>query len=224
MNAYLSRRRSCGIDVSAHRGLDVVVLDSRKACLCARKGVRLDELLGFLRSVHPDIVAVDAPSCFAKAGGSRACERCLARRGIHSYYTPARGHARGKRFYDWVRTGQRVFAVAKRAGYALYAGHGSPRGRVIEVFPHASAVVLKGTLPPRDCYRRRSSKQRWRREILEHEGVDTTDLTSLDLVDAALAALTGLRALERRWSLVGDSREGVIVVPVSQLRDRYVRE
>ncbi|BCZ24053.1 hypothetical protein MTY59_39080 [Mycobacterium senriense] len=42
-------------------------------------------------------------------------------------------------------------------------------------------------------------------------------LPSIDAVDAALAALTGLRALEGQFTAIGDPAEGVIVVPVAPL-------
>jgi hypothetical protein len=45
----------------------------------------------------------------------------------------------------------------------------------------------------------------------------------VDQVDAALAALTGLYALERRFSAPGDPREGQIVLPSASLPARPYR-
>jgi hypothetical protein len=95
--------------------------------------------------------------------------------------------------------------------FPRYRG-GSVRGTAIEVFPHASAVVLAGHLPPRGV-----PPHAWRREVLRAHGVDASALRSADQVDAALAALTGLYALERRFSAPGDPREGQIVVPAVTL-------
>jgi hypothetical protein len=53
--------------------------------------------------------------------------------------------------------------------------------------------------------------------VLRAQGVDAGGLRSADQVDAALAALTGALALERRFSAPGDPREGQIVVPAVSL-------
>jgi hypothetical protein len=100
-------------------------------------------------------------------------------------------------------------AVAKT--HPRYRG-GSVKGTAIEVFPHATAVVLAGVLPPPGV-----SKREWRRAVLSQQGVDVGGLRSIDQIDAALAALTGLLALERRFSAPGDPREGQIVVPSASL-------
>ena len=95
---------------------------------------------------------------------------------------------------------------------------GSVRGQAIEVFPHATAVVLSGFLPPKGM-----SPHAWRREVLRSHAVDASALRSADQVDAALAALTGLFALERRFSAPGDPREGKIVLPAATLPARPYR-
>jgi Protein of unknown function (DUF429) len=89
---------------------------------------------------------------------------------------------------------------------------GSVKGSAIEVFPHATAVVLSGFLPPKSM-----SPHAWRRTILLAQSVDAGTLRSADQVDAALAALTGLFALERRFSAPGDPKEGKIVLPAATL-------
>src|SRR4029453_18778553 len=80
---------------------------------------------------------------------------------------------------------------------------GSVKGSAIEVFPHATGVVLSGFLPPKGI-----SPHAWRGTILLAQSVDAGTLRSADQVDAALAALTGLLALERRFSAPGDPKEG----------------
>jgi hypothetical protein len=124
-----------------------------------------------------------------------------------------------------MRQGQRVFGLAKQAGYPLYRPGQPVRGSAIEVFPHASAVVLHERLPPSGCSKSRSLKARWRREALQRAGVATGQLASLDLIDAALAALTGLLALEGCFCTVGDCRpeDGVIILPTKTLPHRYTR-
>ena len=58
-------------------------------------------------------------------------------------------------------------------------------------FPEASAVLLEGRLRSKD-----EPKVRFRRRVLADRGIDTAGLRTGDAVDAALAALTGLLALE----------------------------
>jgi hypothetical protein len=67
------------------------------------------------------------------------------------------------------------------------------------------------------------SRHAWRRTVLGAQSVDGAALRSTDQVDAALAALTGLFALERRFSAPGDPREGKIVLPASTLPARPYR-
>jgi hypothetical protein len=110
-----------------------------------------------------------------------------------------------------MRTGFEVFSRLA-AIYPLYLQGESVLGHSVEVFPHASAVVLAGSLQPPGW-----SKSRWRRSVLAHRGIQDKGFQSIDLVDAALAALTGLEALDGTYCAVGDPREGVIVLPARQL-------
>jgi hypothetical protein len=147
---------AAGVDVSARHGLDIVVLDQRRVLAHpppSRQG--LAQLCGLLQELRPDVVAIDSPPQFAAAGSSRECERELARRGMHCYFTPSEQAASGNRFYDWMRQGHRVFALAAEAGYPLYRPGQPVRGTAIEVFPHASAVVLRGSLSPSACSKNR---------------------------------------------------------------------
>jgi hypothetical protein len=74
------------------------------------------------------------------------------------------------------------------------------------VYPHATALRLGGDPSA-------GSKSVWRRAVLERAGVDTGALPSVDALDAALAALTGLLALEGQCEALGDDIDGVIVLP-----------
>ena len=195
-----------GVDVSLRRGLDVVALDSERRVVGAplRKLATAD--LGALSAeLRPAVVAIDSPPGPGLHGRSRQAERDLLRQGIHSYATPSDPERWARPFYAWMHEGQRAFAAVAAVGYRLYRGRGSVRRRALEVFPHATAVLLGGdaALP----------KGQRRRLVLEASGVDTTALRTLDQIDAALAALTGLLALEGGCEPVGDTREGVVVVP-----------
>ncbi len=201
--------RSLGIDVGGVRkNLDVVLIDERRVPHPVRSGVRPEDVGRLIEELGPDIVAIDSPPAWAKAGNrSRATERQLAALHIQSFNTPAREHGEGKAFFEWMRVGFRVFDAAARRGYPRYRG-GEPKGTAIEVFPHASEAVLANCLRPDSI-----TKKAWRLRILRTEGVRVADLRTIDQVDAAVAALTGLIALDGRHFAPGDPAEGVIVLP-----------
>jgi len=104
-----------------------------------------------------------------------------------------------------------AFEAAQRCGFPRYRS-GPARGSAMEVFPHASAVVLAGCLPPRDA-----SKRDFRRAALRTRGVDVAPLRSIDQLDATLAALTGLLAARGQCFAPGDPKEGIIVLPARSL-------
>ncbi|GIU98339.1 MAG: hypothetical protein KatS3mg013_2142 [Actinomycetota bacterium] len=206
--------RALGVDVGVRRGLDLVVLDEHRVPFVVRSRAGLEDLERLVRELVPDVIAVDAPSRWATDGRSRLTENELARLNIHSLRTPSKAHA-ARPAFDWMRAGMRVYERTDHLGYPLFDGS-AVRGRTLEVFPHASAVVLAGCLPPTGM-----PKRAWREHVLRLQGVRTDDLTTLDRLDAALAALTGLRALEGHHTHLGDPREGVIVVPARALAPRY---
>lgn len=206
--------RSLGIDVGVGKGLDLVIMDETKTpgLILSRAG--LDDVERAIKEFEPTIVAVDSPPKWARGGKSRNTENELARLNIHAFRTPSLEHAEHVRF-DWMRKGMEVFQLADRMGYPL--GTGKPyRMRAIEVFPHATAVVLAGCLPPRG-----ERKRQWRERVLKIQGVRTKDLTTIDQMDAALAALTGLLVLGGRETHLGDPSEGVIVIPTSAPAPTY---
>jgi predicted nuclease with RNAse H fold len=203
--------RSLGIDVGVGKGLDLVLLDERLVPLQVLSGVRVPDVARLISELRPDVIAIDSPPRWASTGRSRRTERELAALNIQSFNTPSREHGEGNRFFAWMQVGFEVFAHAERAGFPPYAA-GSPRGKALEVFPHASAVVLSGSLAPKGA-----RKRAWREAVLRGKGVRTDELTSADRVDAALAALTGLYALDGKRFAPGDPTEGVIVVPAAAL-------
>ena len=204
--------RALGVDVGASRkGLDVVVLDDDLRVVDTARRVSTPELEPLIARSTPDVVAIDSPPALGSGHGSRATERELRRFGIQSYGTPSDEKKASSPFFDWMRVGFEAFAVAERSGYPRYRA-GSARGKSVEVFPHASAVVLAGCLPPPG-----TPKREWRASILRTLGVEVDRLRSADQVDAALAAVTGLFALRGRSFAPGDPKEGVIVLPARSL-------
>ena len=202
----MAGRLAVGVDVSATRGLDVVALAARgRVVPPVLRRVVADELDTVLRKLAPDVVAIDSPPAWGIAGRSRACERAVRALGMGIFSTPSDPAVFAHPFYAWMVAGHAAFAAARRAGYPLYASGDRVRGHALEVFPHATGVRLGGAPAS-------GPKRLWRRVVLERWGIDTSLLRSVDALDAALAALTGLLALSGRTDDLGDET-GVIVVP-----------
>jgi hypothetical protein len=225
------------VDVSLGRGLDAVLLDGpRVSQTWSRIGP--DGLAALLGEHAPDAVGIDAPP---RPGLSllgnpeeaarlpvpprpgthlhrRIAEYELSRRGIGSHQTPADE----TRLFTWMTSGFEAFAAAEAAGYVPFLGEGptAPGGPLaFEVFPYASYVAMAGCLSPG-----RRHRLAWRRSVLDQEGIEGLPAdTPIDVLDAACAALTAGRFVEGRGTWVGDAREGAIVLPVRQLRERYRR-
>jgi predicted nuclease with RNAse H fold len=198
-----------GIDVALpRRGLDLVVLDGDRTVVEHRGRLTRSEVTRMvLRDLQPGIVCIDSPSGWATSGGSRQAERELRALGINCYYTPS--DPGDNPFYDWVKVGISIFEALSGI-YPLFRGE-SLAITAAEVFPHASATLLAGEVPSR------SETEAFRRNVLRSNGVDEAVLPTLDRVDAALGALTGILALEGTYSTVGDPNEGVILLPVKHL-------
>lgn len=203
--------RALGIDVGVRKGLDLVLLDQDRTILETLRGVDVEEVAVTIGDLGPDVVAIDAPPSWALTGRSRVTERELRWFGIQCFNTPSDHRMAEHPFYEWMTVGFAIFAAIADS-FPRYRGGSVVKGTAFEVFPHASAVVLAGTLPPPG-----GRQHAWRREVLTAHEVDGRSLRSNDQVDAALAALTGVFALERRFSAPGDPREGQIVVPAVTL-------
>jgi len=215
--------RSLGVDVGQYHH-DAVLLDGR---VVARAPVRFSEashLADLIEAWCPDVVAIDSPPCFAPTGASRLAERALHQRGIRIFPCPCAERAEGNSFFDWMRSGFDLFAAAAEAGFAVGADASAVQGRAVEVYPHGSAVVLRGARPAAGSLRSARGKRAWRARVLVDNGVHVSAACTVHQVDAALAALTGVRALEGAASGVGRPDEGVIVVPAPALLDHYEAE
>jgi predicted nuclease with RNAse H fold len=209
--------RALGVDIGVRKGLDVVLLDESLALMDARRRIPVDMLAVTVKELEPDVVAIDSPPSWGIGGGSRRTERELRALGIQSYGTPSDPRKGENAFYAWMKVGFDAFEAARSAGFDRFRS-GPVKGRAIEVFPHASAVVLAGCLPPHTM-----PKREWRAQVLRSKGVSVDGLRSADQVDAALAALTGLLALRGRSTSLGDPKEGTIVLPASSLPARPYR-
>jgi predicted nuclease with RNAse H fold len=191
---------AAGVDVAARRGCDVVVLGDDAVAHPVGRVHAADELRALLAPLAPGVVAIDAPPAWAPEGRARRCEQALRAAGVSVFVTPDAARGAASSFYDWMRTGFEMFAGAD--------GH-----PVLEVFPHAVAIALRGAHPERGLLRRPAAKLAWRRGALTVAGVDGSELRTIDEVDAALCALTGRRWLAGVAVELGDATEGTITLP-----------
>src|SRR5438132_796390 len=207
-----------GIDVAIACGLDIVVLDDSLRVVFGPATVQLVDLPELIRRTEPNVIAIDSPPAWGLSGKSRPIESQLQTLGISIFPTPAAEYARD--LHRWMEAGFDVFKVAGDLGYPLHTGGASFARSAIEVFPHASAVVLRGSLAPFGV-----AKYVWRRSVLEAAGLACSEMRTIDHLDAALAALTGLRFLEGDYSVVGTPGEAVLVLPISKMPlTRYARD
>lgn len=201
-----SGRTALGIDVGERKGMDLVLMAEGPRVLHAQR-VATADVAFLIDSWKPKVVAIDSPPGFPTRG-PRKTEVELRRHGLSLFATPWDPRKQVNAFYNWMREGFKVYHIARESGFDLYAGGKSVGGKAIEVFPFASAAALTGSGRPRD-----KSKSAWRREVLAKRGVDTSPLRGIDQVDAALAAYTGLSALDGCFCWLGEVSEGVIVLP-----------
>jgi hypothetical protein len=204
-------------------------------------------VLGFGREA---VVAVDAPSgrrLDLLAAGmplrdalhlpegryerSRVCDALLFRRRLPLYPVPATGQALAT-WEGWMEVGFALFATLD--GLGLYrpeaggvlesaVGDGALRfGRLCETYPDAVFCSLLGHRPsPKRTpwgLQQRIAALRMRGVVDDDGGLWHRTLDELDACAAAYAAYT---LAEGAGSWVGDPREGVVVLPVPALADRY---
>jgi predicted nuclease with RNAse H fold len=204
-------------------------------------------VLGFGREA---VVAVDAPSgrrLDLLAAGmplrdtlglpegryerSRVCDALLFRRRLPLYPVPSTGQALAA-WEGWIEVGFDLFAALERLGLyrphtdgALEApvGEGALRlGRLCETYPDAVFCSLLGHRPsPKRTpwgLQQRIAALRMRAVVDDDGGLWHR---TLDELDACAAAYAAYALAEGSGSWVGDPREGVVVLPVAELADRY---
>ncbi|MGZ6706982.1 MAG: DUF429 domain-containing protein [Solirubrobacteraceae bacterium] len=242
---------ACGIDVSARpagqqlctllreeRGLhaefhpQASVADTAAAILALGDvAVAIDAPSGRRR----DLLAPGAPLRAAlglpegRYERSRVCDALLIRRGLPLYPVPPAGRPLA-RWERWMEPGFALFAALAPLG--VYRPPAAPRaqapagpgalrhGRVCETYPDAVFCALLGARP---APKRSAEGARARRSALRAAGV-RGDLRGRghDELDACAAALAALALAEDRAGWVGHPEEGVLVLPVARLADRYV--
>ena len=165
------------------------------------------EVVAWCRKLDAPVVGIDAPCCWSRTGRARSCERALAAEGIYAFATPSQAMAENNPFYGWMLNGAELFRLLA-PNYQLFDGQYSESSPVcFETFPQAVACALAGTIVTA------KHKSRDRRRLLREAGLSIDFLTNIDMVDAALCALTAHHLLNVTFKTYGDAAEGFIVVP-----------
>ncbi len=204
------RRTVAGVDVGgATKGFHVVALRGTDVLRPDRRLPDAQAVADWCRRVDVEVIGIDAPCRWRTGPSAREAEREMARRGIQSFSTPTRAAAARSSFYDWMFQGEAIYA-ALAATHPLIGSLREAQARpcCFETFPHAIACALSGAiLSARD---KRSDRSR----LLQESGIDTSRLSSIDWIDAALCALTARRLVDgARCTAFGEPESGWIVVP-----------
>jgi diadenosine tetraphosphate (Ap4A) HIT family hydrolase/predicted nuclease with RNAse H fold len=209
-----------GIDVGLQE-LHLVALGLKRNSLTGTftvlgNGVPVEEAVRICLERKPACIAIDSPPAWAVAGNARKAEMDLNELDVRIFFVPGEQEGQTNPFYGWMRTGFRMFAELGQQ-YPRYRD-GRVDRHALEVFPHATAVVLAGRHRPHGV-----SKAAWRKQVLAEQGYDVSALRNADCVDAALAAVTAAHALRGSFTHFGDPAEGVIVTPHGDAGDRFRR-
>ena len=200
-----------GIDVGgAHKGFHAVALsDGAYTSQLATSDV--ETLRDWcLNEMKVQVIAIDAPCRWSTNGRMRACERELMQRGIHCFASPTREQAirHPSDYYGWMLRGEALYRALEPSHPICTALPVAGEHCCMETFPHAITWHLRGG----EAQARQ--KRRQRRELLRKAGIDLEQLSNIDLVDAALCALTAHRAVSgANCKAYGNPFEGIIVVP-----------
>ena len=204
-----------GIDVGGTRkGFHAVALrDGAYAAQLATSDVqRLSHWC--VHQMQAQVIAIDAPCRWSGNGRARPSERELMQQGIWCFSSPAReaAAAHPSNYYGWMLRGEALYQELEASHPRLSdlppPGLPASGPACFETFPHAITWHLRGG----NAAARQKRLQR--RALLEQAGIDTAALTSIDLIDAALCALTAHHlASGRPCRAYGEPASGLIVVP-----------
>lgn len=206
--------RTVGVDVGGPgKGFHAVCLDQGRIIEITHTRDPGD-LVAWICSMGAAVVAIDAPCGWSAGGKSRLAERELQRAGIHSFYTPARADALASDFYRWVFNGESLYRLLA-AEYPLFDGQSPGSKTCFETFPHAVTWQFAPGYAIRE-------KRQVRKAMLERQGCAVDRLTNIDLVDAAVCAMSAevfsrgerfVTTYPARNAPGWQREEGLIVVP-----------
>ncbi len=204
-----------GIDVGGERkGFHAVAL-TRGIHLSHLSTKSVPELARWCReTVRARVIAVDAPCGWSTDGRSRPAERELMNMGVWCFSTPTRETAVGHRtnHFGWMLRGEELFQALVGKYPLCRQLPAAGRKCCFETFPHAITWHLRGGNA------KAAKKRKQRGDLLAQAGISLTELTNIDLVDAALCALAAYHvAIGKTCKSFGEPNTGLIIVPSTLL-------
>lgn len=204
-----------GVDVgSARKGFHAVALCDGKYHHKFQSAEVVEIVKWCRNEVQAQVISIDAPCRWSKDGRARPAERQLMGEGIWCFSSPTRqmamDHPRNN--FGWMLNGEALFQELERTHplcCSLPISFGQKQ--CFETFPHATTCALsKGVVSAK-------KKRTIRRALLDQAGIDQAQLTNIDLVDAAICALTAHSlAMGKPCKSYGEPTTGLIIVPVPE--------
>jgi predicted nuclease with RNAse H fold len=200
-----------GIDVGGRRkGFHAVALeDGRYRDRLATTEVSELATWG-VKTLRATVIAVDAPCRWSPDGRMRPCECELIKQGIFCFATPTLKQAENhpSDYYGWMLRGAALVQALELSHPLLTSLSCTDQHSCFETFPHAITWHLRGG--DAQAHQKRPQRQ----ALLQQAGINITPLTSIDLIDAALCALTAHHlASSHPCRAYGEPSSGLIVVP-----------
>ncbi len=188
-------------------GVDLAGSVKRNTGICLLRGMTVasfatvhadEEILSFLESTHPDLVAIDAPLGLPK--GRKSLEE---RSSEHFRASDLELRKRGIRFFPLTLGPMRMLTSRGMRLKKIIEKRGI---NVIEIYPGAAQDIWK-------MDRKQGGLAKLRRglEKLRLKGL-TKDMNG-DELDAVTGALVGRLYLQGKAEVLGDILEGAIIVP-----------
>src|SRR5680860_29010 len=219
----MSDFRVAAVDIAAARPSTVVLLEGLRVGEWFEAG-SVAQASEWLLARKPDVIAIDAacsvshglltrPKDGTKPYAGRVCDLDLMKRSIPLYHVPQdRAEVR-----SWMEVGYQLYDALRARGYTLPELPSVP-GSAIEIYPYASFAALLGRRPLKKSTREGLAQ---RAALLRDQGLEWEGHFDHDSLDALAGALTGLRYLEGRAMAVGDPREALLWLPVTELKQSY---
>ncbi|HTB63789.1 MAG TPA: DUF429 domain-containing protein [Opitutales bacterium] len=210
-----------GVDVGgSKKGFHAVVLQDG-AYLDHFKSREAGAIADRCRRIGVSIIGVDSPCRWNNTDGARLAERELMKEKIWCFSTPTREIAEihPKDHFRWMLKGADLFECLE-SSHALFTGDSKQLTRPLcfETFPQAVACVLAGKIVSA------KKKSSIRRDLLIKSGLDTSRLTNIDQLDAALCAITAQYFAHNNFKTYGEALTGLIVVPRRTITSPTPRE
>lgn len=197
-------------------GLDLAGSPKRNTGICLLKGMTVaayatvysdDEILDFVKAARPALVAIDAP--LSLPPGRKSIED---RRGEHFRPCDRELLKRGIRFFPITLGPMRSLTTRGIRLKKRLVRHGC---KVIEIYPGAAQDLWK-------IARKQKGLPKLRRGLEKLGLIGLSRTMNGDELDAVTGAMVGRLYLKGRAEVLGNFREGAIVIP-EPLRSRSVR-